>query len=649
MSRVILAFCVVLLGAVASAQDAGHSLAKAMKSMREGNWAAARIEARGDGQAALDVILWHALRAGRGDAVEVQDFLARNGDWPGLPYLKEKSEAAMSVAAPSAVRAYFAEDAPKTGAGALALARAYLAAGDEGSAEAEIVLAWRNLSMSADERGAFREAWGEVIKPHHTARLDIALWRGWSKNASALVPLVDEGWQALAEARLALRQSADGVDGLIAKVPEQLSDHPGLAYERFQWRLRKGRDADAITLLLEQSESAETLGEPWAWGRARRNLARERMRAGAVQEAYAIAAQHHLVEGRDFADLEWLSGYLALRFLNDPARALEHFQNFRGAVFTPISLGRAGYWTGRAYEALGDDVAAKAAYEEGGRYQTSFYGLLAAERGGVAVDPLLNGAEPVEDWRRAEFTKSSVFNAGVLLLAAGESVLGERFLTHLAESQTREGMAQMGQMLIDMRRPHIQVMLGKRAAQFGHELHAPYYALHPDIVKREFPIGKEMVLAIARRESEFDPGVISGAGARGFMQLMPGTAKEVSAQLQLEYSKDKLLSDPAYNATLGSTYLATLSKQFGANAVMMAAGYNAGPSRPVRWMKQFGDPRAGDLDVVDWIEFIPFDETRNYVMRVTESLPIYRARLGKPAHPVPFSQELIGKTLPVLR
>jgi soluble lytic murein transglycosylase len=210
-------------------------------------------------------------------------------------------------------------------------------------------------------------------------------------------------------------------------------------------------------------------------------------------------------------------------------------------------------------------------------------------------------------------------------------------------------MAQMGQMLIDMQRPHIQVMLGKRAAQFGHELHAPYYALHPDIIKREFPIGTEMVLAIARRESEFDPLVISGAGARGFMQLMPGTAKEVSAQLQLEYSKDKLLTDPAYNATLGSTYLGTLSRQFGGNAVMMAAGYNAGPSRPIRWMDLYGDPRKGDLDVVDWIEFIPFDETRNYVMRVTESLPIYRARLGKTPLPVPFSQELVGKTLPVLR
>lgn len=650
MSRFLAVLMLLCTGLAAhaqtQAQEAGEALARAMQSLREGNWAAAQIQARGDGQTAVDVILWHALRAGRGDATEVMDFLDRNPNWPGEPYLREKSEIAMNEGAtPEQIRAFFADGLPQTGAGALALARAHMAADDEGAAQADIVLAWRTLSMSDDERRAMQAAWGEILKPHHEARMDMTLWQGWTRNAESMLPLVDEGWKALAQARLGLRGSAAGVDGLIAKVPEALADHPGLAFERFLWRVRKGRDADAIALLLERSTSVASLGEPWAWAPERHDLARERMLQGAYVEAYNIASTHFLVEGSDYAALEWLSGYLALRFLKDPERAITHFENFQDAVWTPISAGRAGYWLGRAHEAAGHAEEAQKAYAMGAEFQTSFYGLLAAERGGVAPDARLAGTEAFPDWREAAFTQSTVYKAALLLLSAKELSLGERFLTHLAEGLDREGMGQMGDMLAEMERPHVQVMLGKRAAQYGIELAGPYYALHPDIVKTEFPVPKELVLSIARRESEFDPGVISGAGARGFMQLMPGTAQDVSRQLGLDYSADRLLTDPSYNARLGSTYLAGLAERFNGNVVMMSAGYNAGPGRPLRWMRELGDPRTGEVDVVDWIEFVPFDETRNYIMRVAESLPVYRARLGKPPHPVPFSEELVGSTL----
>lgn len=647
MSRLILSLVFWCVACVVQAQS-GAGLARAMEAMREGNWAAARIEARQDGREAVDVILWHYLRAGRGDATEVMDFLSRNPDWPGLPYLRKQSEVAMSEASVEDLQTFFFDDLPQTGAGALAHARALMAQGEEGLAEATIVLAWRTLTMTADEQGTFLERWGSLLAPHHVARLDTALWNGWQRNAAAMLPLVSEDWQALARARLALRASDAGVDTLIDAVPEALAAHPGLAYERFLWRVRKRRDADAIALLNERSTSAEALGEPWAWAGERRDLARERMRQGNVAEAYKIASQHFLAPDSgdsDFADLEWLSGYIALRFLDRADLAVAHFSNFRDAVFTPISLGRAGYWLGRAHEAQGETVDAQEAYALGAQYQTSFYGLLAAERGGIAPDPRLAGTESFPDWREAPFAPSSVFRAAIVLLAAGEISLGERFLTHLAEGLDRTGMGQLGQMLEEMRRPHVSVILGKRAAQYGVELPGPYYAVPPEVVAREHPVATELVLAIARRESEFDPVVVSGAGARGYMQLMPGTAREVAGWLGLEYDVDRLLTDPAYNSTLGAAYLSELADQFDGNAVMMAAGYNAGPSRPNRWMGLYGDPRKGEVDVIDWIEFIPFDETRNYVMRVTESLPVYRARLGKAPHPVPFSEELKGSTL----
>ncbi|WP_417743619.1 transglycosylase SLT domain-containing protein [Salipiger sp.] len=649
MSRlwaILLSLALAVPAATPAATQTQRPLAEAMQAMREGNWAAALIDSRGDGQPALDVILWHYLRSSRGDPSQIMDFIERNPDWPGMPYLREKSEIAISESGDMAIiRAFFDGYRPQTGAGALALARSYMAEGERGAAEAEVVLAWRTLALSSEERSSFLSQWGDLLKDHHEARLDMALWQGWETNARAILPLVGEDWRALAEARIALRDMAPGVDGLIEKVPAALRDDPGLAYERFLWRVRKGRTADAVALLLAQSKSAETLGEPWAWAERRDDIAHSLMLDGEYQTAYQVASTHHLSEGSDFAALEWLSGYLSLRFLDNPQRALRHFQSHGGAVDTPISMGRAGYWTGRAYEALGDAEAAQIAYEQGARWQTSFYGLLAAEKAGVAPNPALAGTEDFPDWNSAAFTESTVYKAAILLLASGELTLGERFLTHLAEGLDRQAIGQLGDMLAEMGRPHVQVMVGKRAARYGVELPGPYYALHPDLVASEFPVPKEMVLAIARRESEFDPAVVSHAGARGLMQLMPGTAQEVSGWLDIAYSHDGLTEDPAYNARLGSTYLARLAERFDGNVVMMAAGYNAGPGRPIRWMDLFGDPRKGEIDVVDWIEMIPFNETRNYVMRVSESLPVYRARLGRDPLPVPFSQELTGSTL----
>lgn len=616
-------------------------LGRAMDALRRGDWAGARIAARGDGPVAQDVIQWHYLRAGRGTPEMVMDFLTRNGDWPGLPYLREKSEATMSEAAKADVLAFFDGHEPETPVGALTLARAT----DDPERAAEIVRkAYLSMPLSAEERGAFADEFGAAIEGLDEARLDMVLWNRWDRNAAGLVPFVSEDLQALAVARVALQNLAGDVDTRIAAVPEALADDPGLAHDRFEWRMKKGRTEDAVALLLERSTSAEALGRPDAWAGRRRALAREFMRAGQPQTAYDIASKHFTTSGSDFADLEWLSGFLALRFLDAPEKAVLHFEAFRDAVDTPISLGRAGYWLGRAYEALGSAEEAQDAYALGAAYQTSFYGLLAAERGNLPIDLSLAGTDPVPDWNDADFMDSPVLQAAILLLASGEDVLAERFFTHLSESLDATGVAQLGAMLDEMEQPHIQVMVGKRAASFGLEVPAPYYALHP-LVETEYPVPTEIVLAIARRESEFDPNVVSGAGARGLMQVMPATAKAVAGWLDLPYAQGRLLSDWRYNATLGAAYLASLSERFDGNVVFMAAGYNAGPGRPVRWAERYGDPRTGEIDVIDWIELIPFNETRNYVMRVAESLPVYRARLGKSPHPVPFSQELTGSTL----
>ncbi|MEM9970739.1 MAG: lytic transglycosylase domain-containing protein, partial [Pseudomonadota bacterium] len=351
--------------------------------------------------------------------------------------------------------------------------------------------------------------------------------------------------------------------------------------------------------------------------------------------------ENGLDSGSAFADLEWLAGYIALTYQEDGEKALGHFLRFRGAVETPISLGRAGYWEGRAHELIGDAEAARLAYLFGAEYQTSFYGLLAAEKAGRPMDPALAAPVPPADLENAGFAQSSVFAAAELMLAAGQLTLAERFLTHLTETLAEDDIARLGAWVIERGEPHLAVMIGKRAARRGIVVPFAYYPL-ADLGVRDNPVSDELALAIARRESEFDPGVTSHAGAKGLMQVMPATARAVADYLDIRHSDERLISDPAYNARLGTAYLDEMLARFSGNPVMTAAAYNAGPGRPIRWIRDRGDPRRGAIDIVDWIEHIPIDETRNYVMRVTESLPVYRARLTGRVGPLAFTDELIG-------
>lgn len=652
MTRILSLIATMILALTLQTQavraDAASDLRAAMSEMRKGDWNAALRVAGTRGSVARDIIVWHWLRQGFGSSGDVLVFLDRRPDWPGLAWLRHKSEPSFTGADPGRVLKFYKDSPPQTAEGALNHAVALKAKGRTGEAEADIVTAWRTMPMGSGLQQDFVQNFGLLLKPHHEARLDRMLWDGHLISAAQMLPLVSEDYRKLADARIALQKRQPGVDGKVATVPKALADDPGLAFDRFTWRDRKELDDSAIDLMLARSTSPQALGEPDKWAEGRRRLARLEMRQGDANRAYAIAANHHMTPemGYGYADLEWLSGYLALRKLNDPATAVRHFQNFLGAVKSPISMGRGGYWLGRAHAATGNAEKAYEAYAIGADYQTSFYGLLAAEQIGRPFDSDLANPRRAPHWKQAEFAKSSVLEAGLLLIRAGEPELGERFLTHLVESLDPVQASQLGDLAIELKEPHLAVMIAKRAATNGVVLPAAYYPVHP-VADIGLPMAKEMTLAIARRESEFDPVVISGAGARGLMQVMPATAKLVAQELGIlsGHQTGRLTSDWRYNAKLGANYLAGLATEFNGNVVMMAAGYNAGPNRPKSWMDRYGDPRTGAEDIVDWIETIPFDETRNYVMRVTESLPVYRARLGKPALPIPFSQELVGSTL----
>ena len=547
-----------------------------------------------DDQIARDVILWHLLRARKGTFSEGEDFLRRNPDWPGLNLLRARVELDIpATIAPERIVAFFDAAPPRTSRGALMLTIALMSLNRETEAETVAIEAWLTMPMSAASEAGFLEIMGNLLRPFDAARLDAMTWGGDIQSAERTLARVTGPEAALARARIALRAGREGVDELIAAVPEGFRDHQGLAYERFRWRLGKSRldgPDGALALLFAFDADADTLGNPSVWGQHRERLARSLMQNGRYEDAYRVAAKHNLPEGdSNISGNEWLAGYIALRFLDRPQDAAVHFRTFDSNVASPISKGRAGYWLGRALEASGDATGAVTAYIMGARYQTSFYGQLAAERANLPADPLLNGSEIFPPLDQTSFAQSSLLAAARLLDGLGERELAEMFLAELAESLPRAEIGSLLDVILDdLGDAHVALLVAKRAAQSG---------------------------------------VVSGAGAAGLMQLMPGTARDMAALVGIPYRQPALTEEPLYNARLGTAYLRELEAEFGLSPILIPAAYNAGPTRARRWSAEFGNPSDPSIDVIDWIEDVPYSETRNYIMRVSESLLPYHAQL----------------------
>ena len=619
-----------LLAVPAGAVEAEFTLG--LEHLRQGRADAARAAmARTDDAVARDVILWHLVRDRAASWPEATAFLDRNPDWPSRDTLRSQTERAMPAALPPAeVVAFFADEPPVSPEGVLRLALALRAVGRAEEAETLAIETWLDRPMRAAAHAGFVELFGDALAPYHAARLDALIWSKDLQSAGRMLPLVRGPERALAEARIALQDGRPGVDALIAAVPEDMRDHQGLAYERFAWRLGKGRregEGGALEILFQYDDSADTLGEPDAWGRHRERLARGLMQDGLIEEAYRVAGRNHMEEGaRGLGGIEWIAGYVALRHMDDPAAAVGHFERLDASVASPISKGRAGYWLGRAWEEAGEAEKAAAAYAEGARWQTSFYGQLAAERAGLPADPRLTGTEAFPPIAETTLADGTALDATRLLIEAGQRDLAERFGMAIAAEHPREAVGAAMAAVLEWGEPHIALKMGKAAARRGMELHRGYYPV-TDLAGMDSPVAPELSLSIARRESEFDPVVMSHAGARGLMQLMPGTAREMAGALGLPYEQWRLTDDPLYNARLGTAYLGELEAEFGMSPILVPAAYNAGPSRARRWSSRVGHPSDPSVDIVDWIEDVPFSETRNYIMRVSESLLPYRAQL----------------------
>jgi soluble lytic murein transglycosylase len=560
-------------------------------------------------------------------------------DWPRMGRRQAAAEKRLETAgkSPQQVVDWFAGAEPTTAEGAMALASAYRGLGRTSEATDLIRKWWRTKSFEADVQRSMLTRFGDVLtQEDHIKRADVLLYGSQGPASRDMLALLPTDQQQMALARIALRSDASNANDLVAALTPQASATPGVAFERAAYMRRKGLDSLAIGQLQNFPKDIVTPEQADRIWNERYRLVLSSLRNGDARSAYA-AADAHLTSGSDAADAEFYAGWIALTKLNDPDRAAKHFAALDRIGSSPITEGRALYWSGRAAEAKGDKAAAERFYSRSAENYTTFYGQLAGEKLGrrltLEPDPVISREA------RARFEGREAVQATRLLYDSGERELFRTFVLNLDDMlDTAEDEAQ----LVDLARNYgdqdTSMKVARVAAQRGFTLPQRAYPV------RTPPLGLDMaepalVLGITRQESGFDPLVRSGVGARGMMQLMPTTAAIVARKIGVSYSPG-MLDDADYNMRLGSSYLGQLVDQFSGSYVMAIAGYNAGPGRPTQWSSFCGDPRGGSTDPIDFIECIPFSETRNYVMRVMEGMQVYRARLNGGSAPITLSSDL---------
>jgi len=606
--------------AITAAQ--GSVFATALEMADRGQWAEARIAAQSAGHpVAVKYIDWLSYRDGGlpFTFAEVAQFVAGNPGWPGLERVRRAAEDRLGIEVPlNQLAAFFATGDAVSANGAIRHVEILSATAGPQAARDKARQYWIDLEFDDATQGAYLAAMGNLLGPaDHVARLDRLLWENRITDARRMLPLMDGNRLLWAEARIALAGRAGDAETRLAQVPQSLRNDSGLLFHLARYLRLTGRDGEAQNLLLGVRTDERKLD---AWWIERGYHARELIQLGRFQQAYDIARAHDGARGYGFSELEFLSGWIALRFLNKPADAARHFQALHAGVSFPISLARGAYWSGRAYEAAGNGAEAGKWYRSAAQFGDTYYGQLAARKLGdgkftFPADPQVSAAQ------RQAFENNEIVILTRMLAAIGEERRARQFMVRLAINGSDAERKLAGDLMLQLNRPDIGLQVAKKSVEGGTLLHESSF---PNVrIDGNLPIEQAIALGLARQESQFDNRAQSSAGALGLMQLMPATAQKVAKSLGQPYEKSRLTSDAGYNAQLGSAYLADMLDRFGALELALAA-YNAGPHRVSRWLEENGDPRGPRIDMIDWVEMIPFRETRNYVQRVMEGVNVYR-------------------------
>ena len=577
--------------------------------------------------------------------LDVDRFLDTHADWPSQSRIQRKAEKRLSsTTPPDVILELFKTRDPVSGNGKLQLARAHFAKGNKDAAEIHLRDAWVNHTFSLKNERSILDNYANYLRPEdHIARVDHLLWRRSVTAARRVFSRLPSDERRKAEARAALLLAAKSGPALFDALPDNDRLDPGVLHAAVRYFRRSGEEPRAVQIAKLAPTSPEELRNASRWWDERQLLMRWGIREERFEDAYAMAAGHGLAPSTDFSEAEFNAGWIALRYLGAPDRAAVHFKALTASVESPISKARGFYWLGRAAEDENNKAKADDFYKRAAHHAYTYYGQLAAEKiGGDALNKLFTPIEKPTAQEIAAFNQRPLVKA--LRMLSDLNNIDHTFLVfsyHIDDQLESAGEYRSLAMLAEKQRaPHIAVRAGKVAVRrnaFSPDVSYPLVFV-PEEASSFVP--PEVILGLSRQESEFNPRAYSSAGARGMMQLIPSTAKLTARKEGLKYSRSALLDDPIYNMTIGSAHLSHLLERYNGSYIMTFAAYNAGPHRVTRWVEEFGDPRTDNVDPVDWVEKIPFSETRNYVQRVLENTQIYRARLNIEAIPGKLSRDL---------
>ncbi len=625
-----------------SSNIAGGDLAAlkvAVNAARNGRAAEAMAAAQQlDDPVARTLVTWLVIRHAPNDLGfnTINEFIQEKPGWPTQSTLRRRAERVLfqENRDPAKAQAFFAEQPPLSGEGKVALARYLVSIGKRQDAAEWVRDAWRNDDLNElFENKIIDEFSGFLTRADHKLRADHFSYKPDTDRALRAAARAGSDIVALTKARMAIARKEANGEKLLGLVPFTLSSDPAYLFAKSQLLRRADKPQEAARALLGGASSDQVLADPDEWWIERRLVARELLDAGDFQTAYKVAATGVPPQADNYrAEQQWTAGWIALRFLKDPSRAAQHFAKVDDDQKHPITLSRAYYWQARAAEAMGDRGRASAAYQAAAKFPATYYGQLSRTKLGMAP-VVLRGTPSPSFGARDTFARLEPVKAIRMLYAIGARDIPLTIYYDLAwRMEDSSQLAMLANLAESNNDPRGALVVGKEGLAEGHPLEAeafPTFGL-PNYSPIGDPVDKAAVYAIARQESQFNPTIVSGAKAMGFMQVTPAAGRQVAKITGVAYDERRLMTDQSYNVQFGAAELGELVAQYGGNYVLAFAAYNAGRGSVAKWIARYGDPRDPDVDVVDWVECIPFSETRNYVQRVMENYQVYKVRFNIP-------------------
>ena len=611
---------------------------KSIQAMEKSQWTTALKNSKNAKDKSIyNFIQWrHLLTTGnQATFYDYMTFIQNNKHYPRISRIKYLAEQKLSTdkISPKKIINWFGVDEPLSGYGMLVLGESFIQTGDNEKGIALIKRGWITAELSRASMKSLSKKYRKYLdSKDYINRADYLAWENKYWDLKRMLPYLPKDYQLLYTARQILMSKSYGVDQAIKNVPQKFKNDAGLNHDRLKWRRKRGRIDSSLEILSSIKNNKDYLVRPDKWWVERAIMSRALIYKNKYETAYKVASQHSLDKGSKFAEAEWLSGWIALSFLNDPILAVDHFNNFYQNVSYPISLARGAYWLGRSYEKIGDKRQSEDWYREATKYLTTYYGQLAFLKINPSQNFELEEQADVEDDYRKYFYNKELVKITHLLNELNKDKYTKNILRHLANDNIASGSEILAaELATNISRYDFAIQVSKLASyekRFHNTFNYPIISVPQYVNGRKIP-ETAFILSLIRQESEFDMRANSHVGAQGLMQIMPYTAKLVAKQAKLPYSKSRLTSDPEYNINLGSHYIAGLILQYDGAYPFATAAYNAGPKRVKHWKKINKDPQKKQIDFVDWVELIPFKETRNYVQRVMENYNVYRYILEK--------------------